>query len=66
MQSKHLNEVIVFACEMPLEANILIKKQVWMDGYAVRGCGSKIKSNEFDFASLALLTFLLGAPLERI
>ena len=30
----------------------------WMDGYAVRGCGSEIKSNEFDFASLALHSFL--------
>ena len=27
MLSKHLNEVIVFACERPLEANIIIKKQ---------------------------------------
>ena len=25
-QSKHFNEVIVFACEMPLEANILLKE----------------------------------------
>ena len=48
MLSKHLNEVIVFACEMPLEANILIESgsgkenlmltSVSMTVGGVRGC----------------------------